>query len=167
MILTYNKTPKRKRPANRSGIATIEFVMCFPVLVIMVAMIYTMGTAVLTQSQVTMNVRKEAWGLRTNPQNQRPFGIAQAHTSGRETSEKTKLFRRYTNLFPQIPRRSYATNVLLTGSWDYRQVSFEKPGFSPIYPHLGVLTQMVSQGNVNTGGASVSSLSNLTNVPTN
>jgi hypothetical protein len=167
MTLISDRIPKRKSPANRSGIATIEFVMCFPVLVIMVAMIYTMGTAILTQSQVTMHVRKEAWGLRTIPQNQRPFGIAEAHTSGRGTSEKTKSFRRYTNLFPQIPRRSYATNVLLTGSWDYRQIPFEKPGFSPIYPHLSVLTQMVTQGNVNTGGANVSSLSNLTNVPTN
>lgn len=163
---TATQTPQRhRRSPKRRGVATIEMVMCFPVLVIMVAMIFTLGTATLSQSEVIMQVRKEAWALRTNPQNQRPFGILQAHSSGQEAIDKTKTFRRYTNLFPQIPRTASATNVVLTGSWDHRYVNFERSSFSPIYPHFGVLTQMVSQGGINTGGASVSGLRNLTGIP--
>ena len=158
---------RRCHASKRRGVATLELVMCFPILVIMVAMIFTLGTAVLTQSEVTMQVRKEAWASRTNPQNQRPFNILEAHSSGKETSEKTKSFRKYTNLFPQIPRTAYATNVILTGSWDSRQIPYERRGFLPIYPHFEVLSQMVSQGSVNTGGGSVSSLTSLTNLPTN
>jgi hypothetical protein len=163
---TPSQSPRRRcRSPKRTGVATIEMVMCFPVLIIMVAMIFTLGTATLSQSEVTMQVRNEAWALRTNPKNQRPFGILQAHSSGQEAVDKTKTFRRYTNLFPQIPRTAQATNVVLTGSWDHRYIDFERSSFLPIYPHFGVLTQMVSQGGINTGGGSVSGLRSLTGIP--
>ena len=50
-------------------------------------------------------------------------------------------------------------NVVLTGTWDHRQVSFEGA-----HPHLSVLLDMVkAQGGVQSDSGTVSSFENILN----
>lgn len=161
--MQVHKMPIRNN--RRRGVATLEMVMCFPILIILVAMIFTIGTATSTKTQVTMAVRHEAWQARLRPMNPQAFNLLNAHAAGESVEEESKSFRKYTNLFPGISRTAASENVVLTGSWDHKQVTFAGPGFSPIYPHFGVLTQMVSMGRINTGGGNVGGLGQLTGMP--
>lgn len=156
----------RAKRNSRRAIASLELVMSFPVLVMLVAMLFTLGITTKTKSHVTMDVRHRAWGARTSPINPRPFSVTQAHRAGESKIERSETITMYQNLLPFIQRDIEWGNVVLTGSWDYRQVEFADGNWLPIYPHFGVLTQMATaQGGVDAPAGSIGPLNNLVNIP--
>ena len=159
-----------KRPSDarkRRGVASLELVMSFPVLVVLVAMLFTIGIATKKRSQVTMDVRHQAWAARTAPSNTMPFSILRAHSAGRAEKIGEDEVTMYRNLFPYIDRDIKWGNILLTGTWDKRQVVFG-PRSIPMmpYPHLGILLDMATaQGGVETSTGSVGQLNRLRDFP--
>ncbi|MCC6509039.1 MAG: hypothetical protein IT423_08025 [Pirellulaceae bacterium] len=163
--LNIMRTDKSNR-CQRRAIASLELVMSFPVLVMLVAMLFTLGITTKTKSHVTMDVRHKAWAARTAPVNPRPFSLTQAHRAGQVENERAETNTMYQNLFPFIPRDIQWGNVVMTGSWDYRQVEFADGNWIPIYPHFGVLTQMATaQGGVDTPTGGIGPLSSLVGIP--
>lgn len=163
-----NSIKPRIRPSfHRRGVASLEFVMSFPILMLLIAMLYCVYIAAMMKSQLTMEVRHTAWLARTSPQNSSaPFSVARAHSAGESKSELSRKVEVYRNWYPAVPRKITWGNVVLTGSWDHRQISFDDGVF--IYPHFGVLMQMVTaQGGVEANAGSVGSLNSLISIPTN
>lgn len=162
------KTTRRICYGQRKGIATLEMVMSFPILAFLIAMMFTVYFATMKKSQLTMEVRHQAWQHRTalDAGKANPFGLLQSHVSGTEREELTRDVASYRNWYPGVPREITWGNVVLTGSWDYRQVEFDDGGFIPIYPHFGVLFDMVTaQGGVNSSPGQVNGLSGLLSFP--
>ncbi|MGE0755656.1 MAG: TadE/TadG family type IV pilus assembly protein [Pirellulaceae bacterium] len=158
---------KRKRclACRRDGVASLELVMSAPILMFLIAMLYTLYIATMMKSQLTMEVRHTAWLPRTQAANgSLPFSVTQAHATGQSTKELSRRVRVYRNWYPSVPRDIRWGNVVLTGSWDHREVSFQN-GFL-IYPHFGVLTQMVAaQGGVPAKSGDITNLGDLTKIP--
>jgi hypothetical protein len=155
---------KNSNYKSRQGIATIEYVMVFPVLMILIAMLFTLQMSLKKQSEVITNVRNVAWQFRANPNslnNNSPFGVLNMDKSGAYSKVLTSTNRMYRNWFPYVPRTSRWGNTVLNGSWNHRQVRFDTGSF--IYPHLGVLKQM-AEGQVVDGG-DASQVGSLTGFP--
>lgn len=157
----------RKQSARRQrGVASLELVMSFPILVILVAMLFTLGMKTKKKSQLTMDVRRHAWTARTNPNDPRPFSVVTAHSAGQSENIKQDSITMYADMMPFIPRDIKWGNVVMTGSWDHRQVEFADGNWIPIYPHFGVLMRMVTaQGGVDSSTGSVDALSGLVDIP--
>ena len=159
----------RSTKSIREGIASFELVMSFPILMFLIAMLYTVYVGTVKKSQLTMNVRHDAWMIRSTPlqaKSQAPFGFFSADSSGEARREMRRTVNTYRQWYPYVPRRIDWGNVVLAGSWDYRQIEFEEKGFSPIYPHLGILLDMASApGGVKVNGGQISQLSSLSGFP--
>lgn len=149
---------------HRRGVASLEFVMGFPILAMLIAMLYTVYFATITKSQVTMEVRHKAWLARSNPLDAQPFSLADADTAGETREELTRIVEPYRSWYPNVQREVTWGNVLLVGSWDHRAVPFDKKGWIPVYPHLDVLQQMIA-GGVGASSSSTNQVRHLTTVP--
>lgn len=158
-----------RKAVRRNGIASFELVMSAPILMFLIAMLFTTYSATVKKSHVTMEVRHVPWLVRTDPakadQGQQPFGTVSVTRSGREYHDKTTYVSAYRNWYPTVPRRILWGNVVLTGSWDYREVEFEEGGFVPIYPHLAVLSKMATQGGVQTNSGLINELQKIIKIP--
>lgn len=158
----HSKGDARKR-SIRNGIATLELVMCFPFLVVLVAMLFTVHRATKYKTEVTSTVRNLAWLDRADPTqatSNSPFGLLAMHDSGQLDENRSRTVNIFRNLFPNVSRTAEWENTVLAGSWDHRQVKFSDGML--IYPHFGVLSKMVSaQGGVRGNNGQINSLGRL------
>ena len=129
----------RRLRRQRNGIATLELVMCLPILVFLVAMLFTLFFATTKKSQITMDSRMEAWRFRTEPNagTAEPYGILDAAASGAEKTTLTDRVSSYENWYPGVPRDVVWGNTVLTGSWDHRQTNLDGS-----LPHLGSVVEI-------------------------
>lgn len=163
MIKSAVRNRSKVYTSQRRGIATLELVMSLPILIFLIAMLFTVYFATMKKSQLTMEVRNNAWRPRANPDAGKaaPFGLLKSHQSGTERAELTRRVTSYTNLYPNVPRKITWGNVVLTGAWDKKQVDFR--GSSP---HMNVLLQMIlAQGGVNANPSQARALNGLLNFP--
>ncbi len=166
--MTTRPTILLARAKARAGIASFELVMSAPILMFLVAMLMTLYFATMKKSQLTMEVRHEAWRIRSNLSQvtgSSPFGLLNAHTSGEARKELSRTVETYRAWYPNVPRKIEWGNVVLAGSWDHRQVEFSPGGWKPIYPHVGILLNMVSSGGVSSNSGAVNSVGGLTSIP--
>ncbi len=158
-----SKSRVRARANIRIGIASLELVMSLPILVFLIAMLFTLYFATIKKSQLTMEVRSSAWLKRSapDPGKAAPWSVLTSHESGTERVELTRRVTSYTNLYPNVPRRITWGNVVLTGAWDERQVDYG--GSSP---HLDVLVQMIfAQGGVKANPGQANALKGILSFP--
>lgn len=160
----------RRRTKRRSGVASFELVMSAPILMFLIAMMFTIYVATVKKSHLTMAVRHTSWLVRSNPekadQRQEPFAVLNVNKSGSEIEERTTRVRTYQFWYPGVPRQVQWGNVVLTGSWDYRDVEFKEGGLFPVYPHIDVLGKMAgARGGIEAAGASIGQVRKLTGFP--
>ena len=163
MLNPTSRTRSKATTAHRQGIATLELVMSLPILIFLIAMLFTVYFATMKKSQLTMEVRNNAWRPRANPDAGKaaPFGLLDSHQSGTERTELTRRVTSYTNLYPNVPRNITWGNVVLTGAWDKKQVDF-----SGSSPHMSVLVQMILvQGGVKANASQAKALNGLLSFP--
>ena len=167
-IKNANLSTKRMRlQSSRRGVASLELVLCYPFLIILVAMLFTVHMATKYKTEVTSKVRSNAWLDRADPDrasDNSPFGLVAMHESGQLDDTRSRTVNIFRNLFPNVSRTAKWENTVLAGSWDHRQVKFSEGVL--IYPHFGVLSKMVSaQGGVQANNGQVSSLVKLIQFP--
>ncbi|MDC0936627.1 pilus assembly protein [Pirellulales bacterium] len=134
----------RRRSVRRNGIAPIEFILSLPILMILFAMIYTIGMRAIEQSQVTKAVRDLAWRQRTEIEgsetDSEPFAFENGLSGSMEAEEEKELrvFRRLGG-----ERISRDRTVLIAGTWDYVQVPdlFDGSG-----PHVEAIEELGVEG---------------------
>ncbi len=161
-----NRLAKRMKygcARRRRGIATLELVMSLPILVFLIAMLFTLYFAMLKKSHLTMEMRHKAWLKRSNPDENKaaPWSTLSSHESGTEQVSATRRVTSYTNWYPKVPRKITWGNVVLTGAWDERQVDYTGGA-----PHLEVLVDMMlAQGGVKGSPSQVKALKGIVSFP--
>ncbi len=159
----FSRSIDRRRASGRRGIATLELVMSLPVLVFLIAMLFTLYFATLKKSHLTMEMRHKAWLKRSNPDATKaaPWSTLTSHESGTERVSATRRVTSYTNWYPNVPRDIKWGNVVLTGAWDERQVDYSGGA-----PHLDVLVEMIlAQGGVKGNTSQVKALKGIVSFP--
>ncbi len=144
-----NGTPRR-------GIATLEFAMALPILLLLMVAITWLGFSVIGQSEVLIQARNQAWKKRFDNSADQPLhfpilpGYARDKDFVTETASKTIDVSPVFKVFPG-PQASF---TVLAGSWDYRAMKLDKP------PDLKL---MAIAGAIGTGGNLLDWMSELTN----
>lgn len=137
----------------RRGIATIELVMSFPVLVYLAVMIFSLGNAHFQRSSAAITIRKTAWAHREQP-NAAVNPVLQTNQRGsiyrnQKTNPVTRVVtlpRFFSGIAPE--KTAESRNVLIMGTWtdDNPNVGFKAPT-NGIRPHLRSLGQLTHTGN--------------------
>jgi hypothetical protein len=143
------RRPTSSSPLRRSrrGIATIELVMIFPVLVWLAVMVFTLGTAHLQKSSANIRSREQAWDLKE------PIPANDEHRFARSVlihnsiteNRKSETVERQVKM-PNIPGLGNAgrivtgetTNSLNMGTWtdENPRVKMKDAIGQQYHPHL-------------------------------
>jgi hypothetical protein len=121
----------------RSGVATLEFVMALPFLLLLMVAITWLGYSVIGQTEVLVQSRNKAWEKRFNNTANNPlcFPILPEHDlpllpkyvkSADYVTEKASQRVNVSALFSRLPGPE-ASHTILAGSWDHQAMKFNEP----------------------------------------
>jgi F0F1-type ATP synthase epsilon subunit len=153
---------KYRPPFNsrRRGIATLEFAMALPVLLLLMVAITWLGFSVIGQAEVLITARNNAWKQRFDDKAKRPLmfpsGVSVAKnpfysTEADYVTEKADKKVDVSPIFNRVPGPE-ASHTILAGSWDHRAMPFDKP------PEWKLMATAAASG---TGGRLQTWLTNL------
>ena len=122
-------------PSNRSGVATLEFVMALPLLFVLMICILWEGFWLIGQAEVLVAARNNAWKKRfTNaadsplmfPVLDDPVPLGLYKASQDYVTEKASTKVDITPAFNAIPGPE-SSHTILAGSWDFEAMPLNKP----------------------------------------
>ncbi|HVT27719.1 MAG TPA: TadE/TadG family type IV pilus assembly protein [Lacipirellulaceae bacterium] len=147
----------------RRGIATLEFAMALPFLLLLMVGITWLGFSVVTQTEVLVQARDKAWTRRFDNPKQKPLlfpaGLVVAknplysYSDDYVTETVTKPVD-VSPIFKAAPAPK-ASHTILSGSWDHRAMDMNSP---PNFKLYFTAAANVVTGNIQT---QLGSLSNL------
>lgn len=131
-----NRDPKRlPRCRHHRGMATLEFVMALPILLLLMVGIVWLGFYVIGQTEVLVESRNKAWKKRFENEKQVPLmfptGIGDAQNpeyagdADYVTEEATTTID-VSPIFSMVPGPK-ASNTILSGSWDHSAMPLKAP----------------------------------------
>lgn len=109
----------RSRLSRRKGIATLELVMCLPILLSLLALIIQVGASMGKQAEVIARARHDAWGKRFNQTTGEPLVFKAGSGEVSATTTDNVAISPIFSAFPQLK----STDAVLAGSWDHRQIT--------------------------------------------
>ena len=122
-------------PSNRSGVATLEFVMALPLLFVLMICILWEGFWLIGQAEVLVAARNDAWKKRFNnaadaplmfPVLDDPVSLGLYHANKDYVTEKASTKVDITPAFNLIPGPE-SSHTILAGSWDFEAMPLNKP----------------------------------------
>lgn len=141
---------KQSRLGERNGMASLEFVMGVPFLMLVMACIYTLAYAGVSKTDMVCQVRHQVWSMREsshshNLQNYKRIDDTQPMTLTAGTSEKdmpgeisgtrSGSWSTYSWLGSHT---SQSGTMIITGTWDHTEITnFDSNG-----PHFSVLQRI-------------------------
>jgi len=135
--------------------ATLEFVMALPVLLLLMVGMTWLGFSVIGQTEVLVEARNKAWKRRFEDASRKPlyFPLLQGlypEKADYVTERSTKRIR-ISPLFDPLPGPE-ASHAILAGSWDHTAMKFDAP---PDLKLMGVAAGIGLFGNALNVGASL------------
>jgi len=137
------------RQNRRRGIATLEFVLVFPLLMALVAGLFLIARADTRKTLTATAARNEAWKQRANANPGLVLELGNDPITSAVTTTQTRNVERG----PLFPKDTFTATTKFTATgrtWDYRDVPF-RPGRGPMNPHLDELF-MIAKSVTNLGG---------------
>jgi hypothetical protein len=147
---------KHVSATNRRGIATFEFAMALPILLLLMVAITWLGFSVIGQTEVLVEARNKAFEKRFENKSDAPlhFPILPGYDRGEDfVTETAKKTVNVSPIFKMIPGPEAACTVL-AGSWDHQAMKFDEP------PDLKLMARAAAIG---WGGKYLDFFSQLTN----
>lgn len=131
----------------RRGIASLEFVLAFPLLLAVAAIIFGVGSAGVRKSQVAITARHDAWQRRAGAHAPTPLVLNPGLKDGKIYAPATQSISLPTG-FTQGSVTAESQNHLLAAPWDYLDVKFadNTPDFTPHTEPLTAILQNAIPG---------------------
>ena len=118
------------RYSHHLGIATLEFVMAMPVLLLLMVALTWLGYSVIGQTEVIIEARNKAWQKRFTNASDKPLVFPTAKgLYSREKDYVTEMASKQVKVSPVfdgLPGPS-STHTILAGSWDYSAMPLTDP----------------------------------------
>ena len=158
--MQYSRAHQPALDSRRRGIATLEFAMALPVLLLLMVAITWLGFSVIGQAEVLITARNNTWKQRFDDKAKRPLmfpsGLSVAKnpfysTEADYVTEKATKKVDVSPIFNRVPGPE-ASHTILAGSWDHRAMPFDKP------PEWKLMATAAASG---TGGSVQTWLTNL------
>jgi hypothetical protein len=144
MIANRTRTP-------RKGVASLELVLAFPIMLFCVAGVMYAGRAGLARTSVAISVRRTVFLEREKAKSPSPLSVFESvdNTNKVATGRSFKAWVRG----PKQPMAS-SESTILTGEWNHHSVRFD-PNRGMITPHLSVLAKFVGSTGLGSGAEKV------------
>ena len=144
MIANRTKTP-------RKGVASLELVLVFPLMLFCVGGIMYAGRAGLARTAVAISVRRTVFLEREKAKSPSPLSVFETV----DNTNKVATGRSFKALVkgPKQPMAS-SESTILTGEWNHHSVRFD-PKRGLMTPHLSVLAKFVGSTTLGTGAEKV------------
>jgi len=127
--------------ASRAGVAPLEFVLGWPLLVTLMLLLWTVVQAGQTATLATVEAQRKAWAQRHSPTAAGRLPLPGASAVGRillpnrsSSADSGLVSGEHRQALPwlppflaHLPDEAGAEHVLFTGTWDHSQLEFE-PG---------------------------------------
>lgn len=142
--------------AIRRGIATLEFAMALPILLLLMVGITWLGFSVIGQSEVLIEARNTTWKKRFENASDKPlyFPILPLYDQASDfVSQKASKTVNVSPIFKVIPGPE-ASHTILAGSWDHQAMELKEP------PDLELMATAAAVG---WGGTVLDFMSQITN----
>lgn len=151
----------RPSQSNRAGMASLEFVMGLPFLMLVMAIIYAVAYAGVNKTKVVFQARHQVWKMRESSNSHtlqnykrvtdtKPMkllaGTQENDMPGEVSGAGSSNWTTYSWLGGSKSTRS--STVIITGTWDHKEIT----NFNSDGPHFGVLDRI---GGMNTGPLTV------------
>jgi hypothetical protein len=167
MLRTSSRFSKSVHPlqpskTKRAGVASLEFVMGLPFLMLVMAIIFSVAYAGVNRTKVVFQARHQVWKMRedghshtlqkyirikdTKPMNP-VAGMSEKDMPGEISGAGNSKWKTYSWLMGGNLSTQSAT-IIITGTWDHKEIT----NFNSSGPHFGVLDRI---GGINTGPLAV------------
>jgi hypothetical protein len=141
MIVNRTRTP-------RKGVASLELVLIFPLMLFCAAGVMYAGRAGLARATVSINVRRTVFLDREKAESKSPLSVFEDVTESRSSVETGRPFKTWIK-GPKTPiARSKSTT--LTGEWNHYSVQFD-PDRGFLTPHIKVLGRFIGGTGLSSG----------------
>ena len=111
-----------KRSSSPRGVATLELVMCMPIILVLMVGIVWLGYSVIGQSEVTIEARHKAWQERFDGSDGKPLFFLADDFRTEEATTEVKVSPLFDDISP--PESSHDIAV---GTWDHQAVDMNRP----------------------------------------
>lgn len=111
----------RVRSESKRGIATLELVMCMPVLLVLMIGIVWLGYSVIGQSAVTVDARYKAWDKRFDEGESEALRFLDDDFATEESTEEINISPLFDDVSP--PESSHDVAI---GPWDHNKVDLNR-----------------------------------------
>jgi hypothetical protein len=156
MLKTMKSGPplgRTRKPAGsaRAGLATVEFVMGLPFLMLVMAIIYAVAYAGVNKTKAVFQVRHQVWKMREDHQKhklqdykrvkdtkpmQLTAGTSENNMPGEISGSGISNWKTYSWLGGNKTTKS--KTVIITGTWDHKEIT----NFNNDGPHFSVLQRI-------------------------
>ena len=106
---------------HRQGIATLELVMCMPVLLVLMIGIVWLGYSVIGQSAVTIDARYKAWDKRFDEGNSEALRFLDDDFVTEDSTEEINISPLFDDVSP--PESSHDVGI---GPWDHNKIDLNR-----------------------------------------
>lgn len=130
-ILPAERT--RKPGWGHGGVATLEFVMCIPLLATMMVLLVWLGFSVIGKAQVTTAARAKAWGKRF----QESPGNVLLFLKDDFVSEKATQPVKISPIVDRMPPPT-SKHVVMTSTWDHTSLPMDSAPHWKLYATVAV-----------------------------
>jgi len=135
----------RKQRTTRRGLASLEFVLAFPIMLLFASAVLWVGRAGIARTKAAVESRNQVWASRPNA---RPTDALSANWgvgNGAQSKTVSKTYKGWFSGAANPPAKSKHT--LFAGTWDHRSLPFE-PKRGLMTPHLSVMGKIGTGANI-------------------
>jgi hypothetical protein len=150
-VLRHCNTRGTTRRGQRKGVATLEFVLGIPFLMLVMAIVFSVAYAGVNKTKVVFQARHQVWKMREDNQSHnlvnykrvkdtKPMyllaSVSENNMPGEISGAGSASWSTYSWLGGTASTKS--RTVIITGTWDYKEIT----NFNSSGPHFSVLERI-------------------------
>lgn len=125
----------------RRGIASLEFVLVFPLLLALVAFLFAIAKAGVVKLQTVSQARQQTWAKRAQAKAKAPLDWLSHDPMAFKIDSMPQQPLNLGPVFSGEPHSARSTNTLIANPWAYEAVPFPSLDLN-VYPHTSVLDDL-------------------------
>lgn len=137
----------RNQRTERRGLASLEFVLAFPIMLLFASAVLWVGGAGIAKTKAAVDSRNQTWASRPSAQPTDALSVNWGPSNGARTKTVSKNFKGWTG---GGKKNATSKHTVFAGAWDHRNLKFE-PKRGLMTPHLSIMGKIGTGANLGSG----------------